>query len=530
MFKPVTCRGNAARDNGCSSHRGASLRIFDLLHDGAHRTPDRRALHWVERDRSLSYEDAVLTMERVAGGLAALGVGRGDRVGIFAHNGLDYLAAMFGTWRSGAISALVNVQYADALDYYVNDATPRVLIYTGDHLATIDKHRANLPSVEHYVCFDGPQEGAIAWADLLADDAPLPPDRVEDGDVAHLSYTSGTTGGPKGACLAHEPTMRATRCIAERLRLRADDVSLGPTALSSSYQLVANLLPVLHAGGTSCVMSRWSAEAGWDAAEALGATALVANPTVLRDLFDESRRRGGGVPGRLRLALSGGGPVPPDLKRAWHDELGRPLCESYGQSELGGFVGLAAPDDPWSEERIPSCGRPLPDKEVRVLDDDGAEVAVGSIGELCLRGGFMTGYWNRPEKTSETLRGGWLHTGDVGYVDSEGYVFMRGRLSERLEVAGEHWYPRDVEEVLLRHDAVREAAMLGISAGDGHRPLAFVTLRPAATVQAGELEAFVGASGARVPPGTAVEVIAEMPMTPTGKISKVELAERVGPR
>ena len=139
--------------------------------------------------------------------------------------------------------------------------------------------------------------------------------------------------------------MRATRCIAERLRLRADDVSLGPTALSSSYQLVANLLPVLHVGGTACVMSRWSPEAGWDAADRLAVTVLAGNPTVLRDLLDESARRGG-APTSLRLGLSGGGPVPPDLKYAWRDRLGLPLCESYGQSELGGFVGLWAPDDP----------------------------------------------------------------------------------------------------------------------------------------------------------------------------------------
>ena len=396
----------------------------------------------MDRGRSLTYAEAVATSERVAAGLATLGVERGDRVGVFAHNGLDYLVAMFGTWRLGAICALVNVQYADTLDYYVNDATPRVLIYTGDHFETIDRHRPHLASVEHYVCFDGAQDQATSWADLL-DGAPAPPpDRTEETDVAHLSYTSGTSGPPKGACLAHEPTMRATRCIAERLRLRAHDVSLGPTALSSSYQLVANLLPVLHAGGTACVMSRWTGEAGWEAAEQTGATLLAANPTVLRDLLEESGRRGR-APASLRLGVSGGGPVPPDLKRSWRSQLQLPLCESYGQSELGGFVGLSAPDDPFTDERVASCGRPLPDKEVRILDDDGHEVPVGSMGEICLRGGFMAGYWNRPAKTDETLRGGWLHTGDVGFVDSEGYVFMRGRLSERLVVDGEHWYPRD---------------------------------------------------------------------------------------
>ena len=484
----------------------------------------------MERDKSLSYADAVATFERVAGGLAALGVGHGDRVGIFAHNGLDYLAAMFGAWRLGAISALVNLQYADELDYYVNDATPRVLIYTGDHFATVDRHRPNLPSVEHYVCFDGAQEGAIGWEEMVSGAPAPPPDRTAETDLAHLSYTSGTSGPPKGACLAHEPTMRATRCIAERLRMRGDDVSLGPTALSSSYQLVANLLPVLHVGGTACVMSRWSPETGWDAADRLAATVLAGNPTVLRDLLDESARRGG-APSRLRLGLSGGGPVPPDLKHAWRDRLGLPLCESYGQSELGGFVGLWAPDDPVTTERVASCGRPLPDKEVRVLDDDGEEVPVGVIGEICLRGGFMARYWNRPEKTDETLRGGWLHTGDVGVMDAEGYVFMRGRLSERLLVDGAHWYPRDVEEVLLTHDAVRDAALIGVPDGQGgHRPLAFVTLHPGRDVEADALEDFVRTSAPSVVPGLRVEVIEAMPMTPTGKISKAVLLDEVATR
>ena len=181
---------------------------------------------------------------------------------------------------------------------------------------------------------------------------------------------------------------------------------------------------------------------------------------------------------------------------------GSRLCESYGQSELGGFVGLAAPDDPFSEARITSCGRPLPDKEVRILDPDGVEVPVGAVGEICLRGGYMVGYWDRPEKTAEALREGWLHTGDAGLVDAEGYVFMRGRVSERLRVAGEYWYPRDLEELLLRHPAVRDAALVGVPDGEGeHRPLAFVTVRPGAPVAADELEAFVRSGGGRCPSG-----------------------------
>jgi long-chain acyl-CoA synthetase len=497
--------------------------LQQLLVDGANRTPEKTAFHWVERGRTLSYAGAVGGMQKVAGALAGLGVQRGDRVGVFAHNGMDYLLAMFGAWRLSAICALVNVQYADRLDYYVNDAQPTVLIYTGDHHETIERHRPNLASVRHYVCLDGAREGSLAWGDLLEAASSPPPDRTAEDDVAHLSYTSGTSGNPKGACLAHEPTMRATRCIAERLRIEASDVSLGPTALSSSYHLVANLLPALHRGATVCVMSKWEAEKGWVSLEELGATILAANPTILRDVLDESGQRGR-APAKLRLAVSGGAPVPPELKLAWRDELGVTLAESYGQSELGGFVGLGSPD-PVLDEKALACGRPLPDKEVRILDDDGHELPLGTIGEICLRGGFMAGYWQLPEKTAETLRGGWLHTGDVGYMDADQFVFVRGRLSERLRVAGTFWYPRDVEEVLMRHPGIREAALIGLPDPDiGHKPVACVTLR-GGEIDSSEVIRFTERELGRDLAHLSIRVVEEMPMTPTGKISKAQLLD-----
>lgn len=498
--------------------------LHRLLFDGADRHPDRRALVWADRARSVTYAEAVALTDRAAGALAELGVGRGDRVGIFAHNGLDYLVAMFGAWRLGAISTHISVLYADTLDYYVNDSRPSVLVYTHDQLPALDRLRTSMPSIRHYVCMDGPQDGAVSWPDALAAAGPPPQLRVEESDVAHLSYTSGTSGPPKGACLAHEPTARATSCIAERLRITSDDVSVGPTSLSSSYQLVANLLPVLHRHGTCAVIGRWDPVTGYDQVTALGGTILAANPPVLTGLLAESRARGG-APGALRLAVSGGGPVPPELKAAWRDDLGIALAESYGQSELGGFVGLGTPDLPM-KARLAACGRPLPDKEVRVVDDDGAEVPVGQLGELVVRGGFMAGYWDRPEKTAEALRDGWLHTGDVGFVDRDDFVFMRGRLSERLTVGGVHWYPRDVEESLLRHPAVGEAAVVGFADGAGHRPVAFVVAAGGEVPVTDVLAAVAGDLPDHDVAALTVRVVDAMPMTPTGKISKAQLLER----
>jgi long-chain acyl-CoA synthetase len=497
--------------------------MHQLLRDGAERTPDKLALRWVDRDRALTFAQAVAEMERFAGVLHHLGVAKGDRVTIFAHNGLDYLMAMFACWRIGAIAALVNVRFADELDYYFADHTPSVVIYTHDQLAPVKRAASSAPSVKHLVCMDGPQDGALGLPDLLADGFPAPADPGDESAIAHLSYTSGTTGRPKGACLMHEPTLCATRCIAERLRLTADDVSFGPTALSSSYQLVGNLLPPLHRGASVHVMGRWTQSAGWDAIETAGASMFVGNPTLLAEVLAESRARGR-VPSRLRFGMSGGAPVPPTLKRAWRDELSLPLVESYGQSELGGFVALGFPvlED---ARHFGAVGLPLPDKEVRILDGDGRTLPVGEVGEVCLRGGYMRGYWGKPEKTAEALRGGWLHSGDAGVIDGDGYVTMRGRFSELIRVNGRTWYPRDVEEALCRQPGIKEAAVVAVpDAGLGERPIAFVTA-DIAGLDAASLVSAIAADVSYDLAPLSIRRLTSFPMTPTGKIAKATLRE-----
>jgi len=502
--------------------------MHQLLIDGAERTPDRMALHWVDRDVALTYAQAVLAMEHMAGALASLGVGPGDRVALFAHNGMDYLIALFGIWRIGAISALVNVQFANELDYYYADHTPSIVIYTHDMAGAVRRAAQSCGSVRHLVCMDGPQDGALSLPELLAARLRPPPDPGQETAIAHLAYTSGTTGKPKGACLAHEPTTRAARCIAERLRITNADESFGPTALSSSYQLVGNLLPPLSRGAGVHVMGKWNQSAGWDALERTHASLLVANPTLLGQVLVESRTRGR-VPGRLRAGLSGGGPVPPTLKKAWRDELKLPLIESFGQSELGGFMALGFPELVEDDALLTRVGPALPDKEVRIVDTDRNPVAPGVIGEVELRGGFMHGYWERPEKTAETIGTGWLRTGDLGLIDRDGFITMRGRRSELIETNGVLWFPRDVEEAFCRVPGVAQAALIGVpDAEHGQRPLAFVQLLDGHRLEPETLKAaLVGTVPYELGP-LRVHIVADLPMTPTGKISKAELAARWG--
>jgi acyl-CoA synthetase (AMP-forming)/AMP-acid ligase II len=503
--------------------------MHQLLLDGAARDPDRVALRWVDRDRQLTYGEAARSVERMAGGLAHLGVRPGDRVTIVAHNGLDYLLAMFGAWRLGAIAALVNVKFADDLPAYIADHAPKIIIYTHDIAAAVATARRAVPTVAHLVCMDGAQEGAQSLPDLMAADFAAPADPARADAIAHLSYTSGTTGRPKGACLKHEPTVRASRCIGERLRIRREDVSFGPTALSSSYQLVGNLLPTLAVGGTVNIMGQWTGAAGWAAIAAAGASFFVGNPLILDELLVESRARGR-LPGGLRFVLSGGGPVPPTLKRAWRDEFRTPLVESYGQSELGGFFALGFPELEPADDRLLPIGPPLPDRVTAIIDADGRPLPVGATGEIALlEGGFMAGYWGMPEKTAAATAGGILRSGDLGTMDAAGHISLRGRRSELVRVAGRDWFPRDVEEALLRQPGIRLAALVGIPDSTlGARPIAFVvpadSVRPAPAV----LKAALAAELPFDLDPLEIRLAEALPMTPTGKIAKAELAAAAG--
>jgi acyl-CoA synthetase (AMP-forming)/AMP-acid ligase II len=274
------------------------------------------------------------------------------------------------------------------------------------------------------------------------------------------------------------------------------------------------------------LVSKWNAAKAWDDMERLGSTVLPTNATNLAELLEECRKRGR-APRALRLGITGGGPTPPTLKKAWRDELKLTLSESFGQSELGGFVGLG-PLAPPPDEKLLACGPSLPDREVRIVDPrTGRECPIGQTGEIAITGGHMLGYWGRPEKTAEVVRDGWLYTGDVGRMDADGYVYVRGRASERLTVAGEPWYPRDLEEALLEHPEVGMAALIGLPDPKlGERPVVYLVMRGGATVSESALIAFAAERVNRKLDALTIRRVPSLPMTPTGKISKAELKQQ----
>jgi acyl-CoA synthetase (AMP-forming)/AMP-acid ligase II len=500
------------------------LTFASMLRRAAWRTPDRPFLYWSDRQRSITYAEGDRISDAAAGALWDLGVRKGDRVGIFAHNGLDYVTAMFGIWKTGAVSAHISVLQADNLAWFVQDSAPTVLIYTGDLHHVIERDRAQMPSLRHIICYDGARPGAQDWNSLIAAEMRPPAVEIAGEDPAHLSYTSGSSGKPKGAVLAHGYTARATHAIAERLGIEQEDISLGPTSLASSYQLVGNLLPAVHRSAYIGVRKTWNPAEVWEEMESRAVTYAIANPLLLADLLRESRLRGR-KPTALRFVVSGGAPVPPDLKKAFQDELNAPLVESYGQSELGGFVALGYPRAE-SGLRLLSIGRELPDREVIIADENDREVPRGQPGEMLIRGGVMLGYHGLPEKTAEVLRGGWLHTGDMGIMEADGYIRMIGRWSERIVTRGKIIYPRAMEEALLRHPAVRYACVIArLDPQAGQLAKAVVELHAGQSAGESELLAHARAVlGADAPP--LLEIIPVMPMTPTGKLARAELQAR----
>jgi acyl-CoA synthetase (AMP-forming)/AMP-acid ligase II len=475
-------------------------------------------------DLSISYKEADRITGHIAGCLLSLGVQKGDRVAIFSPNSMNYVLAMFGIFKAGAIASLINILNADSLSYYVNDMKANVLFYSSDVVESVRNNRDKMPTVKHYICLDGKVDDSMGW-DELTSSKPIEKNlEIDDQDPCHLSYTSGTSGRPKGCVLAHGPTARATNCIAERLSYRPQDTILCPTTLSSSFRLVASDLPGIHRGSSIGIMKTWNPYLALDIINQREVTVFVGNPIILKDLLDAAVNDGR-LCSSLRMVLSGGGPVYKSLKESYQKYFKIPLVESYGQSELGGFVGLGYPKMVYNE-KISAVGPSLPDKEVKIVDEDDKEVPIGEPGEIILKGGFMLGYWQRPEETAYSLRNGWLHTGDAGKMDDDGYIYMFGRISERIKSGELNIYARMLEESMSNHQSIRQVAVIGVPDKElGEIPKAYVSLYPEIRVTEDKLMDYFRKNLGKYSPKV-IEIVDQMPMTPTGKISKRELEER----
>lgn len=489
-------------------------------------------------ERELSWREFGERLRQVAGALQASGVQPGDRVVVLMANGIEMVEAMFGALRAGACVVPLNVSIGDdAVDAMLLDCGATAVISTAEHAARFGAARA--AQVKLWVCVDAPRASGLPWQDFTAwsaQAAPLATPAPIGGDsLCNIIYSSGTTGLPKGIVHTHRRRTDWAFALAIALRYDSRAVTLCPIGLYSNISWVS-LLCTLVVGGTLVIEPAFDVARCFQriAQRRITHTSIV--PVMVQRLLESPLRAAADL-SSMRSIMCCGSPLALDLKRRALTELGGQFIELYGLTE--GVITTLAPED--AAVLPASVGKPIPGTDLRLVGDDDREVPPGEAGEIVGRGQItMSGYWNRPDANADCTwidpdGQRWLRTGDVGRLDSDGFLYLVDRKKDMIISGGQNVYPADIEAVLVTHPDVVEAAVIGVpSARWGETPLAIVVPRvsapdgrPAADAAASEiaveLRDWVNARVGRQQRLAGVRFVASLPRNPNGKILKREL-------
>ena len=438
--------------------------LDDLIRRG--RTLFASATAITDGFRSASFEVLAHEVHRLAAGLHARGIQPGDRVAVLGRNRIEYAVTYFALARIGAVAVPLNWRLRTTeLGALLLDSRAVAVLAEADFHPVLADLRESIPTVTLWADLSGAAEGWVAWDELSADTAS--PHRGSSRDVFVQMYTSGTTGRPKGAMLTHDNLMSLMHSWLLEMPVQPGDRFLQVTPLfhvGALLMLVSNI-----ASGSTLLLHREFAPAA--AARALSddrVTHALLVPSMIAWLLMEPGVKERVFPD-LRLVIYGASPMPPDVLRPALEVLGCGFLQGYGLTETAGVVTTLRPEDHVLPEdgsvpdRLLSAGREILGVEIAVVDDDGARVPTGTIGEVVARGANITpGYWQMPEATADALRDGWLWTGDLGHLDDDGYLTLVDRKKDMIIVGGENVYPREIENALREHPAVQDAAVIGI--------------------------------------------------------------------
>ena len=494
----------------------------DFLLEHARDLGDKPALVDGPTGRSLTYRQLADGVERVAAGLAARGLGRGDVLALFSPNLPEYALAVYGAMAAGGAVTTANpLLTPDELAGQLVDAGASVLVTVPPFLKTarVAAHRAGIGEV---VVF-GEADGATPFRTLVAHDHPAPGAAVDPvRDLAALPYSSGTTGLPKGVELTHANLIANARQEQAVLGFRPDDVIVGVAPFFHAIGLNLILPCSLRAGATVVTMPRFDLAGFLEIIQEHRATATVVVPPIvlalaghpLVDSYDLSS---------LRFLGCGGAPLGADVEQRCADRLGCLVAQGFGMTEGSATFTITPLDAP----RRGSVGRLLPGTEARIVDPErGTDLGPGRTGELWLRGPqVMRGYRHNPEATAATVdRDGWLHTGDLCYADADGYLFVVDRLKELIKYKGYQVAPAELEHLLCAHPAVADAAVVPRPDPEaGELPVAHVALRGETTAE--ELQTWVAERVAPYKRLRAVRLVDQVPRSPSGKLLRRVLVE-----
>ncbi|MEJ2207892.1 MAG: long-chain fatty acid--CoA ligase [Anaerolineae bacterium] len=515
--------------HGGWSAEGEQMHAGDLLADRARLTPEREALTELATGRRYSYGRLNERANRLANWLRGLGLGKGDRVSILAHNGVAYLDLLYGLPKIGAVLAPLNWRLvARELSYIVGDCQPRVLICGPEFVDLLEEMRPGL-EVEHVVALDGAQiEGALSYEEGLAAAAAVeawrPP--LAGDDVYAILYTSGTTGRPKGAMIPHRQVLWNCINTVASWGLREDDVSPVLTPLFHAGGLFAFLTPLYYVGGRVVLARGFQPEDSLRAIADEGCTVILGVPTLYQ-MWLEADNLSAVDLSAVRFFINGGAAMPRPLARAWLEAVGGVLRQGYGLTEVG--VNCFSMTDAESLSHPGSVGKPILHSQMRIVDPEtGEEMPPGEAGELSIYGPHVCiGYWHNPEATAQALRDGWFHTGDMARRDAEGYYYIVGRYKDMIKSGGENVYAAEVEAVFREHPAVAEAALIGQPHERwGEVGLMVTVLHPGQDASGEDLLAFCRGRLARFKIPKRVVFVEALPYSPYGKVMKEELKER----
>ena len=446
-----------------------------------------------------------------------LGVRPGDRVGLWLPNRPEFISAFFGILRADAAAVPINYFLKPAeVAYILRDAGIRVLISSADLEEGLAVLRGQMPELRalKVEAFEGLSSPAGSFEPRSGKD-----------DLAVLIYTSGTTGKPKGAMLSHGNLLsNVASCRAALKTVESDRFALTLPMFHSFMLTVCVLLPLVSGSSLVLVRSLHPLRAAIEQIVRHKATILPAMPQLFRALASIEPPEGLA----LRLCISGSAPLPVSTLHRFNDRYPCRLVEGYGLSEASPVVSF----NPIEGVQKPgSIGLPIRDVEASIRDDEGNQLPPGKIGELWVRGpNVMLGYWNQPQATAEALREGWLLTGDVGYMDEEGYIYITDRKKDMFLVNGINVYPREIEEALHHFPGVQEAAVIGVpDPRRGEQPVAFLVPEPGVSIDKAALRRFLKEQLADYKIPRHIRIVSELPKNATGKILKWILRQDAHP-
>ncbi|HEY8524479.1 MAG TPA: long-chain-fatty-acid--CoA ligase [Acidimicrobiales bacterium] len=500
------------------------------LHRAVREAPDRPATIFGDRIRTVAeHADRIA---RLAGGLRSLGIADGERVAVLSLNSDRYAELLLAVpWANGVLNP-VNTRWSpQEIIYSLTDCDTSMLVVDDTFAPLVPGLVDGHPGLKTVVYAgdgpppDGTPDGVVDYEELLAGSAPIPDARRGGDAIAGVFYTGGTTGFPKGVMLTHASILTSTLgaqathpwCIpGGRVLHAAPMFHLADLAAWATQTLV---------GGTHVIVPAFDPVGVMAAIARHRVTTAALVPTKIQMLVDHPDRSRYDL-SSVRAILYGASPISGALlERAVEAFPEAALTQAYGMTELSPITTLLTPDDHRRDDRLGAAGRAAVHAEVRIVDEAGEEVPRGTVGEIVARGGHvMAGYWGKPDETATALRDGWMHTGDGGYMDDDGYVHVVDRLKDMIVTGGENVYSVEVENALARHPAVAACAVIGVpDATLGERVHAVVVLQPGARVTLDELREHTKALVAGYKAPRSVEFVDTLPLSGAGKVLKREL-------